>query len=344
MPTSPDLTLSSDYFTISVSRRLLLKITTCNCEASKICIVCNKSVGCGVDEWGDHSLLCMKDSNAGRRVDWHDENYRVWLRMFKRVGWDAKAEVSNHLLCDSNKRPDIVIFKSLAGGDIVIDYITCVVGKSDVVELAATTPLHAADAGATTKCNNWVHLVQLVQLQGDTFLPLAVEDTGALHEEAVDLLASAASATGSTAGERQAFLTYWRQTMAITTARGVAKVIKSRVPACTGAHWPVQPHHFQHVQDAVAPPQPRQHLPMRQPQVCVPCGRNQPVADPDVRVGDYPDTPDFPDCALAPWGTPDSPDCAFAAQGVQHLPDSPVARGALYTDDGGAFAGGRASD
>ena len=104
----------------------------------------------------------MKDSNAGRRVDWHDENYRVWLRMFKRVGWDAKAELSNFLMCDSNKRPDIVIFKSLAGGDIVIDYITCVVGKSDVVDLAATTPLHAADAGATTKCNAWEHLVQLL--------------------------------------------------------------------------------------------------------------------------------------------------------------------------------------
>ena len=198
MPTSPDLTLSSDCFTITVARRLLLKITTCNCEASKICVVCNKEVGGNVDEWGDHSLLCMRDSNAGRRVDWHDENYRVWLRMFKRVGWDAKAEVSNHLLCDSDKRPDIVIFQSLAGGDIVIDYITCVVGKSDVVDLAATTPLHAADTGATTKCNDWEHLVQL---QGDIFLPLAVEDTGALHEEANDLLTSAASATSGTAGE-----------------------------------------------------------------------------------------------------------------------------------------------
>ena len=83
----------------------------------------------------------MKDSNAGRRVDWHDENYRVWLRMFKRVGWDAKAELSNFLMCDSNKRPDIVIFKSLAGGDIVIDYIG----------LAATSmPLHAAGAGYCT--------------------------------------------------------------------------------------------------------------------------------------------------------------------------------------------------
>ena len=294
----------------------------------------------------------MKDSNAGRRVDWHDENYRVWLRMSKRVGWDARAEVSNHLLCDSNKRPDIVIFKSLAGGDIVIDYITCVVGKSDVVELAATTPLHAADAGATTKCNNWEHLVQL---QGDTFLPLAAEDTGALHEEAVDLLTSAASATGGTAGERQAFLTYWRQVMAITTARGVAKVIKQRVPACTGAHWPVQPHHFQHVQDAVVPPQPRQHLPMRQPQICMPCNQNQLVADSDVRVrvcpdAPGPDFPDSPDCALTAPGVyapdpdfPDLPDWALTAPGVWRLPDSSVAAGDLYMNDDEVFAGGRAS-
>ena len=50
-------------------------------------------------------------------MDWHDENYRVWLQMFKWVGWDAKAEVvSNHLLCDSDKRPggsDMVIFQTL---------------------------------------------------------------------------------------------------------------------------------------------------------------------------------------------------------------------------------------
>ena len=78
-------------------------------------------------------------------------------------------------------------------------------GKSDVVELAATTPLPAADAGATRKCNDWEHLVQL---QGDIFLPLAAEDTGELHDEAADLLTSAASAASETAGERQAFLTY----------------------------------------------------------------------------------------------------------------------------------------
>ena len=179
--------------------------------------------------------------------------------------------------------------------------------------------------------------------QGDTFLPLAAEDTGALHEEALDLLASASSALGGTAGERQAFLTYWRQVMAITTARGVAKVIKQRVPACTGAHWPVQPHHFQHVQDAVVPPQPRQHLPMRQPQTCMPCNQDQPVADPEVRVCHYPDVLDLPDCALAARDAPDLPDCALAAQGAQHLPDSPVAGGVLYMNNDGVFAGGRAS-
>ena len=141
----------------------------------------------------------------------------------------------------------------------------------------------------------------------------------------------------------QAFLTYWRQMMAITTARGVAKAIKQRAPACTGAHWPVQPHHFQHVQDAVVPPQPRQHPPMRQPQTCMPCNQDQPVADPEVRVCHYPDVLDLPDCALAAQDAPDLPDCALAAQGAQHLPDSPVAGGGLYMNNDGVFAGGCAS-
>jgi len=131
--------------------------------------------------------------------------------------------------------------------------------------------------------------------------------------------------------------------MAITTARGVAKVIKQRVPACTGAHWPVQPHHFQHVQDAVVPPQPRQHLPMRQPQTCMPCDLTRPVADPEVRVCDSPDAPGLPDCALVAQDASDLPDCVLEAQIAQHFPDSPVAGGDLYLNNDGAFAGGRAS-
>ena len=59
----------------------------------------------------------------------------------------------------------------------------------------------------------------------------------------------------------------------------------------------------------------------------MPCNQNQPVADPEVRVCDYPDAPDLPDCALAMQDASDLPDCALEAQDVQHLPDSPVARG-----------------
>ena len=257
-------------------------------------------------------------------MDWHDEGYRVWMQMFRRVGWDAKAEVGGFLLCDSNKRPDIVIFQSLAGSDVVIDYVTCVVGKPGVVELAATTPLHAADCGATMKCNNWEHLVRL---QGDTFVPIAVEDTGTLHDEAVDLLASAASAVGGSMGERQAFLTYWRQTMAITTARGVAKVIRRRVPACTGAHWPVQPHHFQHIHDVVVPPQPRQHLPMRRSRACVPCGPGGLGAGTADCGCDHP---------LGQGG-------GLGAPGAQRPPDPPPGGGHVYTTVGGVLVGGRVS-
>ena len=75
----------------------------------------------------------------------------------------------------------------------------------------------------------------------------------------------------------------------------------------------------------------------------MPCDRNQPVADPAVRVCDRPDAPDLPDCALVAQDASDLPDCVLEAQIAQHLPDSPVAGGGLYLNDDGAFAGGRAS-
>ena len=50
----------------------------------------------------------------------------------------------------------------------------------------------------------------------------------------------------------------------------VIQVIKARTPFCTGDHYPLQPHHFGHLQ-AVAPPlQPRQHFPVHM-STCLPC-------------------------------------------------------------------------
>ena len=39
--------------------------------------------------------------------------------------------------------------------------------------------------------------------------------------------------------EKLAFLTYWRQRIAIFNLRGVARVIANRIPICTGDHFPV---------------------------------------------------------------------------------------------------------
>ena len=51
-------------------------------------------------------------------------------------------------------------------------------------------------------------------------------------------------ALGSTKGEATAFYTYYRQRLAITNIRGVAKTILLRPPFCTGLHFPITPHHF----------------------------------------------------------------------------------------------------
>ena len=74
----------------------------------------------------------------------------------------------------------------------------------------------------------------------------------------------------------------WRQRLAVANARGVAKVIKARAPFCTGDHYPLQPHHFGHLQ-AVAPPlQPRKHYPVH---TCLPGCAQRPSACRCTRPG-----------------------------------------------------------
>ena len=116
-----------------------------------------------------------------------------------------------------------------------IDFITCLPTKADVVNSAASTPGHAADLGAAKKMGDWL---DLVQRQGDEFVPIAVESGGRVHEDALDLLSEACGAIGGSPGERQALLTYWRQRVSMANARGVAAVIKARTPLCTGVHHP----------------------------------------------------------------------------------------------------------
>ena len=69
-------------------------------------------------------------------------------------------EVTGALIGDSNKRPGIMIFRGTGGSDVFIDFITCLPMKPDVVNLAASTPAHAADLGAAKKIGDWLELVQ----------------------------------------------------------------------------------------------------------------------------------------------------------------------------------------
>ena len=48
-----------------------------------------------------------------------------------------------------------------------------------------------------------------------------------------------ANATGGTKSEKLSFLTYWRQRIAISNLKGVARAIANRIPICTGDHFPI---------------------------------------------------------------------------------------------------------
>ena len=206
--------------------------------------VCNSLTA---DSLGDHSLLCISDANPRRTTLWHDASYRVWARLLKSVGYSVTQEAHNALLSDSMKRPDLLIHDHSAGGpNTFIDFITCVVSKSTSVVRGASLPGAAADNGANEKNSDWL---DLVQAQDDTFVAIAQEDGGALNPAALDLLESAVRRAGGTKGEKAAMRTYWRQRIAVANARGVAGVIRARTPICTGAHWPLQPHHFSHLPD-----------------------------------------------------------------------------------------------
>ena len=266
LPTSADLTISTDLFSLVTARRLLLPVTTCNCEAKR-CPICHKSS----NELGDHALVCNEDSNPLRRTAWHDEGYRVLHRLFKMAGWESRTEVTGALL-NSDKRPDILVYKGDDGANLFIDWITCAVFAE--APMASVTPGHAADVGVATKNGDWL---ELVEQQGDRFLGCAAEDGGRLSDELVDVIDKACAVIGGTRGEQQTLVNYWRQRLAVANARGVAKVIKARTPLCTGDHYPLRPHHFSHIQAVPPPLQPRQHLPARAG-TCLPCNAPLPTA------------------------------------------------------------------
>ena len=82
-----------------------------------------------------------------------------------------------------------------------------------------------------------------------SFIPIAQEDGGCLNQAALDLFMTklpdaCTRRAGGSPGETQAFRVFWRQRIAVASAKGVASTIRHQTPICSGAHWPLQPHHF----------------------------------------------------------------------------------------------------
>ena len=87
-------------------------------------------------------------------------------------------------------------------------------------------------------------VLSVVHAQGDSFMiPIAQEDGGCPNQAALDLFDEATRRAGGSSGEKQAFRVFWRQRIAVANAKGVASAIRHRAPICSGAHWPLQPHH-----------------------------------------------------------------------------------------------------
>ena len=105
--------------------------------------------------------------------------------MLKSVGFSVRIEPSNALLSDSSKRPDLIIHDdSASSAQTFIDFITCVVAKHPNYIRGSSLPGAAADAGANEKIDDWR---ELVDAQGDAFVPIAQEDGGCLNQAALDL-------------------------------------------------------------------------------------------------------------------------------------------------------------
>ena len=139
------------------------------------------------------------------------------------------------------------------GSDILIDCATCVPTKRAIRTRASNIRGAAADEGHARKVKDWYdHCVS----QGDICYPLAIEDGGLIHDNGLELIDKAVSATGGTRGEQSAFRTYWRQRISIAIMRGVAKMIKSRIPRCAGEHQHIIPMHHCSLTSFTSPPAP----------------------------------------------------------------------------------------
>jgi hypothetical protein len=94
-------------------------------------------------------------------------------------------------------------------------------------ERCVDVPGTAANIGASLKDSAWR---DLVEAQGDTFIPLCHEMPGIMGEAALVLLDQAAARFSSSVPQRAAFKAYWLTRLHVANIRGVAETIQENLP------------------------------------------------------------------------------------------------------------------
>jgi hypothetical protein len=249
LPYDADTTLSNRTLQIAMSLRLLEPIIPFNEDEpstlSLQCPCCHK-VGISsmeevtrsyiastqdVDHWGYHSYRCFKDGGGARRRLHHDKLVLIWERALRHAGFTILHEPSGHLLL-SEKRPDSII---VDGNEKFLDVRTCDPLLRDTSSPSASTmfercvdvPGTAAIHGARLKDTAWK---DLVEAQGDSFLPLCHEMPGFIGEAALVLLNQAAARFSPAQPQRNAFTAFWLMRLHIANIRGVADTIQESLP------------------------------------------------------------------------------------------------------------------
>ena len=142
-------------------------------------------------------------------------------------GFRAKVEPAAANPALSGKRVDVTIRDLLPRAGVVhVDVVTCSVTSKSALRIGSDVVDGAAAAAAAAgKISSHRDLV-LSANPDNRFLPWAVEEGGRLGADAEALVDTLIRAGCPDPASRRAAKTYWMRALAVTTARGVARVLQ----------------------------------------------------------------------------------------------------------------------
>ena len=189
------------------------------------CDGCGKT-GCE-NEYGDSRLSCNAQTAVTRH--WHDPVVATVADLARFCGCRATIEPAPANPALSGRRVDVTIRGLLPNAgvihvDVATRSVTCksaIRTGSDIVDGAAAA---AAAAGKIS-----AHRALVLSANPDNrFLPWAVEEGGRLGADAEALVDTLIRAGCPDLASRRSAKTYWMRVFAVTTARGVARVVQRR--------------------------------------------------------------------------------------------------------------------